>query len=90
MSVREAVIVGAVRTPVGRRGGILSAWHPVDLLGQTLRSGKSLIEFRDVRVQHPATLTRVDVPEEICTDMPDRFAVENDQFNGLFVKMGQG
>ena len=37
MSVREAVIVGAVRTPVGRRGGILSAWHPVDLLGQTLR-----------------------------------------------------
>ncbi|PBC47799.1 acetyl-CoA C-acyltransferase [Rhodococcus sp. ACS1] len=37
MTVREAVIVGAVRTPVGRRGGALSAWHPVDLLGQTLR-----------------------------------------------------
>lgn len=34
---REAVIVGAVRTPVGRRGGILGGWHPVDLLGQTLR-----------------------------------------------------
>ena len=29
MSVREAVIVGAVRTPVGRRGGALSRWHPV-------------------------------------------------------------
>ncbi|MCM2393570.1 thiolase family protein [Streptomyces albipurpureus] len=38
MSVREAVIVGAVRTPVGRRGGALSRWHPVDLLGQTLRA----------------------------------------------------
>ncbi|MFC9760412.1 thiolase family protein [Rhodococcus jostii] len=38
MTVREAVIVGAVRTPVGRRGGALSAWHPVDLLGQTLRA----------------------------------------------------
>ena len=28
---REAVIVDAVRTPVGRRGGVLSHWHPVDL-----------------------------------------------------------
>lgn len=34
---REAVIVGAVRTPVGRRGGALSRWHPADLLGETLR-----------------------------------------------------
>ncbi|KJR08829.1 MULTISPECIES: thiolase family protein [Gordonia] len=32
----EAVIVGAVRTPVGRRGGALSAWHPVDLLGAAI------------------------------------------------------
>ncbi|EGD54425.1 thiolase family protein [Gordonia neofelifaecis] len=32
----EAVIVGAVRTPVGRRGGVLSGWHPVDLLGATI------------------------------------------------------
>ena len=37
MNDREAVIVGAVRTPVGRRGGALAAWHPADLLGQTLR-----------------------------------------------------
>lgn len=34
---RDAVIVGAVRTPVGRRGGVLSSWHPVDLLARTLR-----------------------------------------------------
>jgi hypothetical protein len=32
------VIVGAVRTPVGRRGGALQQWHPVDLLGHTLRT----------------------------------------------------
>ncbi|GED99991.1 acetyl-CoA acyltransferase [Gordonia spumicola] len=32
----EAVIVGAVRTPVGRRGGALAAWHPVDLLGAAI------------------------------------------------------
>jgi acetyl-CoA C-acetyltransferase len=32
--MREVVIVEAVRTPVGRRGGGLSSIHPVDLLSQ--------------------------------------------------------
>ncbi|HEY6272839.1 MAG TPA: thiolase family protein [Terriglobales bacterium] len=32
----EAVIVDAVRTPMGRREGMLKGWHPVDLLGHTL------------------------------------------------------
>jgi acetyl-CoA acetyltransferase family protein len=36
MTQREAVIVDAVRTPVGRRNGKLKDWHPVDLLAQTL------------------------------------------------------
>lgn len=38
MSARDAVIVGAVRTPVGRGkpGGALSGHHPVDLLAVTL------------------------------------------------------
>jgi acetyl-CoA acyltransferase len=31
-----AVIVDAVRTPLGRRNGRLSAWHPVDLAAHTL------------------------------------------------------
>src|SRR5438876_9539714 len=35
---REAVIVEAVRTPIGRRGGQLKAWHPVDLLAHTLQA----------------------------------------------------
>jgi acetyl-CoA acetyltransferase family protein len=35
---REAVIVEAVRTPVGRRGGRLKEWHPVDLLAHTLEA----------------------------------------------------
>jgi acetyl-CoA acyltransferase len=37
--MREAVIVGAVRTPMGRgkAGGALSQVHPVDLLAETLR-----------------------------------------------------
>ncbi len=34
--MREAVIVDAVRTPLGRRNGKLKAWHPVDLLAFTL------------------------------------------------------
>jgi acetyl-CoA acetyltransferase family protein len=36
--MREAVIVDAVRTPVGRRDGALKSWHPVDLLGHTLKT----------------------------------------------------
>src|SRR5438477_5427842 len=35
-TMREAVIVEAVRTPVGRRNGRLKDWHPVDLLAHTL------------------------------------------------------
>ncbi|MGH2687394.1 MAG: thiolase family protein [Actinomycetota bacterium] len=34
--MHEAVIVEAVRTPLGKRGGKLETWHPVDLLGATL------------------------------------------------------
>jgi acetyl-CoA acetyltransferase family protein len=34
--MREAVIVEAVRTPIGRRNVALSGWHPTDLLGYTL------------------------------------------------------
>ena len=37
MQTREAVIVDAVRTPLGRRDGMLKNWHPVDLLAHTLR-----------------------------------------------------
>jgi acetyl-CoA acyltransferase len=33
---REAVIVDAVRTPLGKRDGKLKEWHPVDLLGAVL------------------------------------------------------
>jgi acetyl-CoA acyltransferase len=32
----DAVIVDAVRTPGGKRGGKLKDWHPVDLLGEVL------------------------------------------------------
>ena len=33
---REAVIVDVVRTPLGKRNGKLSGWHPVDLLAEVL------------------------------------------------------
>jgi acetyl-CoA acetyltransferase family protein len=35
--MREAVIVDTVRTPIGKRKGALSGWHPTDLLGFALR-----------------------------------------------------
>jgi acetyl-CoA acyltransferase len=34
--MREAVIVEAVRTPVGKKDGKLAGWHPVDLLAEVL------------------------------------------------------
>src|SRR5258707_258411 len=36
--MRDAVIVGAVRTPVGRRKGGLAQVHPVDLSAHVLRA----------------------------------------------------
>jgi acetyl-CoA acyltransferase len=36
--MREAVIVEAVRSPVGKKGGSLSGWHPVDLLAEVLKA----------------------------------------------------
>jgi acetyl-CoA acyltransferase len=40
----EAVIIDAVRTPVGRRGGQLSGWHATDLAAQPLAA---LLERND-------------------------------------------
>ena len=34
----DAVIIDAVRTPLGRRNGMLAGWHPVDLAAHTLRT----------------------------------------------------
>jgi acetyl-CoA acyltransferase len=36
--MQEAVIVDAVRTPLGRRNGALSDWHPADLAAETLKT----------------------------------------------------
>jgi acetyl-CoA acyltransferase len=36
VAAREAVVVGAVRTPIGKRGGLLAGWHPTDLLAHVL------------------------------------------------------
>jgi acetyl-CoA C-acetyltransferase len=36
--MREAVIIDAVRTPVGKRGGQLKDWHPTDLLAHTIHT----------------------------------------------------
>ncbi len=38
MEMREAVIVDAVRSPVGKRKGALATWHPTDLLGHVLQA----------------------------------------------------
>ena len=40
-----AVIVDAVRTAGGKRNGVLSGWHPVDLAAEVLRA---LVERNDL------------------------------------------
>jgi acetyl-CoA acyltransferase len=35
---REVVIAGAVRSPLGKRNGALSGWHPVELTAHVLRA----------------------------------------------------
>jgi acetyl-CoA acyltransferase len=49
----SAVIVGAVRTPLGKRNGVLAHWHPVDLAAAALdavveRSGVEPVAVDDV------------------------------------------
>src|SRR5260221_11564406 len=41
----DAVIIDAIRTPLGRRNGRLAGWHPVDLAAHALRA---LVERHDL------------------------------------------
>ena len=52
-TAREAVILGGLRTPFGKRGGHFSGWHPVEMLSFTLkgliqRTGVDAAEVEDV------------------------------------------
>lgn len=51
-AVRDAVIVAAARTPVGRGrpAGALSGWHPVDLLAETLTAVSERAGIEPARV----------------------------------------
>jgi acetyl-CoA acyltransferase len=49
--MRDAVIVGAVRTPVGRRKGGLAGVHPVDLAGHVLRALAERAGFDPAQVE---------------------------------------
>jgi len=49
-AAREAVIVDTLRTPIGRRRGKLSGWHPTDLLAFALRELVERTEIDPERV----------------------------------------
>ena len=40
--MRDAVIVEAIRTPIGKRNGALAGWHPADLSAHVLKALASL------------------------------------------------
>ena len=46
----NAVIVDAIRTPLGRRNGKLKDWHPVDLVAETMNA---LVERTDAGSKWP-------------------------------------
>lgn len=48
--MQEAVIVDAVRTPLGKRDGALSDWHPADLAAETLKALSERNSFDPVLV----------------------------------------
>ncbi len=48
--MNEAIIIDAVRTPAGRRGGGLKDWHPVDLLALTLKTLVSRVDVDAARI----------------------------------------
>ena len=48
--MHEAVIVDAIRTPLGRRNGVLSDWHPADLAAETLKALADRNDFDPVLV----------------------------------------
>jgi acetyl-CoA acyltransferase len=72
--VTDAVIVDAVRTPVGRRKGALSGWHPVDLAAHVLRA---LLERNDL---DPACVDDVIMG---CVDQVNEQAVNIGRFAAL-------
>ena len=69
---REAVIIDAIRTPVGKRGGQLSGWHPADLLAETL---SSLVE-------------RTNVAPECLSDVIVGCAIQRDEQAGNIARNG--
>src|SRR5918992_2902166 len=53
--MREAVIVEAVRTPIGKKAGKLSGWHPVDLLAEVLKAAVERTGIDPARVDDHIT-----------------------------------
>ena len=51
----EAVIVEAVRSPVGKKDGKLSGWHPVDLLAEILKAAVERTGIDPTRVDDHIT-----------------------------------
>lgn len=45
MQMREAVIIDAVRTPGGKRNGMLKDWHPTDLAAHVLKALEERVGF---------------------------------------------
>ena len=68
---REPVIVEAVRTAVGRRGGALREWHAAALLAETLKAILARSGERGHRVRPEIRLERPTI-DSVGDQTPDR------------------
>ena len=56
--MEDAVIVDAVRTPMGKRNGRLSGWHPADLAAEVLKAlGEWVAEMHQQRLAQEQKLS---------------------------------
>src|SRR2546421_137782 len=83
--IREAVIVGAARTPIGKRNGSLKDTHPVDLLAAVL---KEVVERAGVDPgQIEDNITRVPMGSSMMGQVPFSNA-EMARYEGKLVPQG--
>src|SRR5205823_4804760 len=75
--MRDAVIVEAVRTPIGKRGGALKDWRPDDLAAFTLRA---LVDRAGVE---PKLLEKYEIVQQgISADLvADKYGVTREQMD---------
>src|SRR5438128_444639 len=77
--MRDAVVVGAVRSPVGRRNGGLAGLHPVDLSAQVLQGLVLRARYGDSLVPQGISAELIAEQWSITRDEADRISLTSQE-----------